>query len=36
MTGCNVELYVAKPSNLEQALKFKVVVEAAQEAKNPA
>ena len=35
MTGCNVELYVAKPSNLEQALKFKVVVEAAQEAKNP-
>ena len=36
MTGCNVELYVAKPSNLEQALKFKTVVEAAQEAKNPA
>ena len=36
MTGCNVELYVAKPSNLEQALKFKTVVEATQEAKNPA
>ena len=35
MTGCNVELYVAKPSNLEQALKFKSVVEATQEAKNP-
>ena len=35
MTGCNVELYVAKPSNLEQALKFKAVVEATQEAKNP-
>ena len=36
MTGCNVELYVAKPSNLEQAMKFKSVVEATQEAKNPA
>ena len=35
MTGCNVELYVAKPSNLEQALKFKAVVEATQEAKSP-
>ena len=35
MTGCNVELYVAKPSNLEQALKFKSVVEATQEAKSP-
>ena len=33
MTGCNVELYVAKPSNLEQALKFKTVVEATQEIK---
>ena len=30
MTGCNVELYVAKPSNLDQALKFKSVVEAIQ------
>lgn len=36
MTGCNVELYVAKPSNLDQALKFKAVVEATQEAKGPA
>ena len=36
MTGCNVELYVAKPTNLEQAMKFKSVVEATQEAKNPA
>ena len=35
MTGCNVELYVARPSNLEQALKFKTVVEATQEAKSP-
>ena len=34
MTGCNVELYVAKPSNLDQALKFKSVVEAIQEPKN--
>ena len=33
MTGCNVELYVAKPSNLDQALKFKSVVEAIQEPK---
>ena len=33
MTGCNVELYVAKPSNLDQALNFKSVVEATQEAK---
>ena len=31
MTGCNVELYVAKPSNLDQALKFKAVIEATQE-----
>ena len=36
MTGCNVELYVAKPSNLDQALKFKSVVEAIQEPKNAA
>ena len=35
MTGCNVELYVAKPSNLDQALKFKSVIEATQEAKSP-
>ena len=35
MTGCNVELYVAKPSNLDQALKFKAVIEATQELKNP-
>ena len=34
MTGCNVELYVAKPSNLDQALKFKSVVEAIQEPKS--
>ena len=34
MTGCNVELYVAKPSNLDQALKFKAVVEATQELKS--
>ncbi|WP_440633781.1 GspE/PulE family protein [Candidatus Pelagibacter sp. HIMB1485] len=34
MTGCNVELYVAKPSNLDQALKFKSVIEATQEAKS--
>ena len=34
MTGCNVELYVAKPSNLDQALKFKSVVEATQEPKK--
>ena len=26
----NVELYVAKPSNLDQALKFKAVIEATQ------
>jgi len=32
MTGCNIELYVAKPSNLDQALKFKNVVEATKEA----
>ena len=31
MTGCNVELYVAKPSNLDQALKFKTVIEATKE-----
>ena len=31
MTGCNVELYVAKPTNLDQALKFKSVIEATQE-----
>ena len=35
MTGCNVELYVAKPSNLDQALRFKTVAEAVQEAKGP-
>ena len=35
MTGCNVELYVAKPSNLDQALRFKTVAEAVQEAKAP-
>ena len=35
MTGCNVELYVAKPTNLEQAMRFKSVVEATQEVKNP-
>ena len=35
MTGCNVELYVAKPSNLDQALKFKTVIEATQETKSP-
>ncbi|WP_440930580.1 GspE/PulE family protein [Candidatus Pelagibacter sp.] len=34
MTGCNVELYVAKPSNLDQALKFKSVIEATQEVKT--
>ncbi|WP_075506358.1 GspE/PulE family protein [Candidatus Pelagibacter communis] len=34
MTGCNVELYVAKPSNLDQALKFKSVIEATQESAN--
>ena len=28
MTGCNIEIYVAKPSNIESAKKFKVVVEA--------
>ena len=28
MTGCNIELYVAKPSNIEQAKTFKTVVEA--------
>ena len=33
MTGCNVELYVAKPSNLDQALKFKTVIEATTENK---
>ena len=33
MTGCNVELYVAKPSNLDQALKFKTVIEATAENK---
>ena len=31
MTGCNVELYVAKPSNLDQALKFKFRIEATQD-----
>ncbi|MDC0944529.1 ATPase, T2SS/T4P/T4SS family [Candidatus Pelagibacter sp.] len=36
MTGCNVELYVAKPSNLDQALKFKAVIEATQENTTPA
>ena len=35
MTGCNVELYVAKPSNLDQALKFKAVIEATQENATP-
>ena len=35
MTGCNVELYVAKPSNLDQALKFKAVIEATQENTTP-
>ena len=28
MTGCNIELYVAKPSNIEQAKTFKAVIEA--------
>jgi type IV pilus assembly protein PilB len=27
MTGCNIELYIAKPSNIEEAKKFKAVVE---------
>ena len=36
MTGCNVELYVAKPSNLDQALKFKSVVEAIQASNDTA
>ena len=27
MTGCNVEIYVAKPSNIESAKKFKVFVD---------
>ena len=36
MTGCNVELYVAKPSNLDQALKFKSVVEAIQSSDDTA
>ena len=31
MTGCNIELYVAKPSNIDQAKKFKIVVEALSE-----
>ena len=31
MTGCNIELYVARPSNIEQAKKYKVVVEALSE-----
>ena len=35
MTGCNVELYVAKPSNLDQALKYKAVIEATQENTTP-
>lgn len=35
MTGCNVELYIAKPSNLDQALKFKAVIEATQENTTP-
>lgn len=34
MTGCNVELYVAKPTNLDQALKFKSVIEATQESSS--
>ena len=34
MTGCNVELYIAKPSNLDQALKFKSVIEATQDSQN--
>ncbi|WP_440652965.1 GspE/PulE family protein [Candidatus Pelagibacter sp. HIMB1542] len=34
MTGCNVELYVAKPSNLDQALKFKSVIEATQDSQS--
>ena len=34
MTGCNVELYVAKPSNLDQALNFKTVIEATKESAN--
>ena len=36
MTGCNVELYIAKPSNLDQALKFKSVIEATQDTSNSA
>ena len=36
MTGCNVELYVVKPSNLDQALKFKTVVEATKESEGAA
>ena len=36
MTGCNVELYVAKPSNLDQALKFKTVIEATKESEGTA
>jgi type IV pilus assembly protein PilB len=31
MTGCNIELYVAKPSNIDQAKKFKIVIEALSE-----
>ncbi|EMH80264.1 type II secretory pathway, ATPase PulE/Tfp pilus assembly pathway, ATPase PilB [alpha proteobacterium HIMB114] len=35
MTGCNIEIYVAKPSNIESAKKFKVVVEALKSTGGP-
>ena len=27
MTGCNIELYIAKPSNIDEALKYKTITE---------
>ena len=34
MTGCNIEIYVAKPSNLENAKKFKVVLDVLKSSDN--
>ena len=27
MTGCNIELYIAKPSNIDEALRYKTITE---------
>ena len=31
MTGCNIELYIAKPSNIDEALRYKTITELSNE-----